>query len=249
MEYKNRTYREHFREGRWSSFIVKCKESDLWIGVDKASYRPEIPGYCIALLQELREVMETYLRKDPCYTLSLVPYDPKPDAPEIFRQMSEASHRTNIGPMSAVAGAVAHYIAHALKKRFGVKEAIIENGGDIYADIIEDMDVSVFAGPSPLSEKVGLHITAAQAPLGICTSSGTVGPSLSFGKADAVMIICQNVLLADSYATAFANFIRKPEDIDPVLEKIGKIEEIIAAMVIKDDKMGVIGKFELKFFN
>ena len=76
-----------------------------------------------------------------------------------------------------------------------------------------------------------------------------MGPSLSFGKADAVMIICQDVLLADSYATAFANFVRKAEDINPVLERIGKIKEIIAALLIKDDKMGVIGKFELKFFN
>ena len=151
--------------------------------------------------------------------------------------------------MSAVAGAVALYIANALKRHFGVKEVIIENGGDIYADILEDIDVSVFAGASPLSEKVGLHINASQAPLGICTSSGTVGPSLSFGKADAVMIICKDVLLADSYATAFANFVRKAEDINPVLEKIGKIEDIISAVLIKDDKMGAVGKFELKFFN
>lgn len=249
MEYKNRTYREHFREGRWTSFVVKCKESDLWIGVDKTSYRPEMPEYSNTLIVELRDTMEKYLQKDPCYLTSLVPYDAKPDAPVIFTQMSEISRRTNIGPMSAVAGAVALYIANALKRHFGVKEVIIENGGDIYADILEDIDVSVFAGASPLSEKVGLHINASQAPLGICTSSGTVGPSLSFGKADAVMIICKDVLLADSYATAFANFVRKAEDINPVLEKIGKIEDIISAVLIKDDKMGAVGKFELKFFN
>lgn len=249
MEYKNRTYREHFREGRWTSFVVKCKESDLWIGVDKTSYRPEMPEYSNTLIVELRDTMEKYLQKDPCYLTSLVPYDAKPDAPAIFTQMSEISRRTNIGPMSAVAGAVALYIANALKRHFGVKEVIIENGGDIYADILEDIDVSVFAGASPLSEKVGLHINASQAPLGICTSSSTVGPSLSFGKADAVMIICKDVLLADSYATAFANFVRKAEDINPVLEKIGKIEDIISAVLIKDDKMGAVGKFELKFFN
>lgn len=249
MEYKNRTYREHFRDDRWTGFVVECKESDLWIGVDKASYRPEMPGYCNTLLQELRNVMDTYLEKDPCYAGSLIPCRPKADAPEIFHRMSEVSYRSHIGPMSAVAGAVACHTVDALRKHFGIREVIVENGGDIYADITEDIDVSVFAGPSPLSEKVGLHIHASQAPLGICTSSGTVGPSLSFGKADAVMIICKDVLLADSYATAFANFIRKSEDIDPVLEKIGKIKEILAAVLIKDDKMGVIGKFELKLFN
>ncbi|MDE5638649.1 MAG: UPF0280 family protein, partial [Odoribacter sp.] len=119
----------------------------------------------------------------------------------------------------------------------------------IYADIQEDMDVSVFAGASPLSEKVGLHIDATEAPLGICTSSGTVGPSLSFGKADAVMIICKDAMLADSYATRFANLIQKAKDIPPVLEEIRTTQEILSALIIQGDKMGVIGKFEMKLFN
>ncbi len=249
MEYKNRTYREHFRKGRWTSFILKHKKTDVWIGIDKESYQPDMPEFCSTLLQELHCSMENYLRKDPNYLTALVPYDAKDNAPEIFRQMSSIARKTNIGPMSAVAGAVAHYIVTSLKKQYQFREAIIENGGDIYADIQEDIDISVFAGTSPLSEKVGLHINAQQAPLGICTSSGTVGPSLSFGKADAVMIICQDVLLADSFATKFANFVQKPEDINPVLEKISKFSEILSAMIIKDDKMGVIGKFEMKLFN
>lgn len=249
MEYKDRTYREHVREGRWTSFTTKYKKTDVWIGVDKESYKPEIPEFCNTFIRNLHASMDAYLCKDPNYLTSLIPYDAKPEAPDILKKMSCISRRTGIGPMSAIAGAVALYIVEALKTEFHIKEAIVENGGDIYADIQEDMDVSVFAGTSPLSEKVGLHINAQQAPLGICTSSGTVGPSLSFGKADAVVIICKDVLLADSYATKFANFIRKPEDINPVLEKIGKLEDILAAMVIKDDSMGVIGKFEMKLFN
>lgn len=249
MEYKNRTYREHFKAGRWTSFTLKYKETDVWIGVDKDSYQPEMPEYCKTLICDLRTSMEVYMREDPHYLTALVPYDAKESAPDILKRMSAVSRQTGIGPMSAVAGAVAFYIIESLKEKYHIQEGIVENGGDIYADIQEDMDISVFAGASPLSEKVGLHINAKQAPLGICTSSGTVGPSLSFGKADAVMIICKDVLLADSYATKFANFVRKPEDINPVLEKIGKIENILAAMIIKKDKMGVIGKFEIKFFN
>lgn len=89
MEYKNRTYREHFREGRWTSFVVKCKESDLWIGIDKTSYRPEMPEYSNTLITELRVPWKSICKKDPCYLTSLVPYDAKPDAPAIFTQMSE----------------------------------------------------------------------------------------------------------------------------------------------------------------
>ena len=248
MKYEDRTYRERFTEGRWAHFTVQYKESDLWIGINKTAWKPEIPEYCLSLMRELRADMERYLLKDIGYLHALVPHEARPDAPEIFRQMSEVAQQSGIGPMSAVAGAVARYVALALKEKFGITEILIENGGDIYADIQEDIDISVFAGASPLSEKVGLHINAKDAPLGICTSSGTVGPSLSFGKADAVMIICQDVLLADSYATKFANFVRKAEDINPVLEKISQIKEIISAIIIKDDKMGVVGKFELKFF-
>lgn len=102
---------------------------------------------------------------------------------------------------------------------------------------------------SPLSEKVGLHIEAAYAPLGICTSSGTVGPSLSFGKADAVMIVCSDVILADTYATRFRQItIQTAEDVQTCIEKIREQEDILAAIAIKDDKLGICGNFELKLF-
>lgn len=248
MEYINRTYREHFRQDRWARFVVKYKETDLWIGVDSESFQPGMPLFTELLIRELRTGMDAYLQQDPAYASSLVPYPAHPDAPAIFLAMSDVAVKSGIGPMSAVAGAVAQQTGEALKAEFGVKEVIVENGGDIYADIREDMDISVFAGTSPLSEKIGLHIEAEFAPLGICTSSGTVGPSLSFGKADAVMIICRNTLLADTYATAFANLIQTAEDINPCLVKIGETKDIIAAMVIKNDKLGVCGKFELKIF-
>ena len=132
--------------------------------------------------------MDRWIGSHPDYAQALTPFQASGDAPGIFKEMSRVTQTSGIGPMSAVAGAVALKVGENLKKRFGIKEVIVENGGDIYADLCQDMDISVFAGSSPLSEKVGLHIEAAYAPLGICTSSGTVGPSLSFGKADAVMI-------------------------------------------------------------
>ena len=150
--------------------------------------------------------------------------------------------------MSAVAGAVAERVALFIKERFGVKEIIVENGGDIYAAVMEDMDVSVFAGQSPLSERVGLHIPASNFPLGICTSSGTVGPSLSLGRADAMMVVCRDVLLADSYATAMANRIRTVSDLQPVMDRVVNIPDILGALAVKDDRMSVCGQFELRLF-
>ena len=248
VEYINRTYRHHFRQDRWAYFVVAYKETDLCIGVDKASWQPELVHCASLYICQLRTEMDHWIERNPEYAQALVPYSATPDAPVIFREMATVAEKSGIGPMSAVAGAVAQYTGELLKTKFGLKEIIVENGGDIYADICEDMDISVFAGSSPLSEKVGLHIEAACAPLGICTSSGTVGPSLSFGKADAVMIICKDVKLADTYATAFANIIQTPEDIAVCIEQIQPKKEILAAIAIKEDKMGICGQFELKIF-
>ena len=197
-----------------------------------------------AMLVDLRRQMDAYLLMDPAYKAALTPYDAGLEAPNILKEMSRVSHKTGIGPMSAVAGAVAKKVAEFL----GTQEVIVENGGDIYAQAASDMDISVFAGQSPLSEKIGLHIPAAEFPLGICTSSGTVGPSLSLGRADAVMIVCKDVLLADSYATAMANRIKTVNDLQSVIDRISDIPEILGAIAVKDDRMAITGRFELRLF-
>ncbi len=244
MEYRERSYRSRFSsdERRW--FCVKFLESDLWIGVDRGSYRASMEADTYAMLVDLRRQMDAYLLMDPQYKTALTPYNAGLEAPNILKEMSRVSHKTGIGPMSAVAGAVAKKVAEFL----GTQEVIVENGGDIYALAASDMDISVFAGQSPLSEKIGLHIPAAEFPLGICTSSGTVGPSLSLGRADAVMIVCKDVLLADSYATAMANRIKTVNDLQSVIDRISDIPEILGAIAVKDDRMAISGRFELRLF-
>jgi len=244
MEYKERSYRSRFSgdERRW--FCVKFLESDLWIGVDRGSYSASMEADTYTMLVELRRSMDAYLLMDPQYKTALTPYDAGLEAPDILKEMSRTSHKTGIGPMSAVAGAVAKKVAEFLN----TKEVIVENGGDIYAQATSDMDIAVFAGQSPLSEKIGLHIPAADFPLGICTSSGTVGPSLSLGRADAVMIVCKDVLQADSYATAMANRIKTVNDLQPVIDRISNIPDILGAIAVKDDRMAITGRFELRLF-
>lgn len=245
MDYTERSYRSRFSDDGRRWFCVKFLESDLWIGVDCGSYRASMEDEVYAFLVDLRRQMDAYLLMDPAYKAALTPYDAGLETPDILKEMSRVSHKTGIGPMSAVAGAVAKHVADFL----GTKEVIVENGGDIYAKATSDMDISVFAGQSPLSEKVGLHIPSTAFPIGICTSSGTVGPSLSLGRADAMMIVCKDVLLADSYATAFANRIQSVNDLQPVIESIQTIPEILGALAVKDDKLAVCGLYELRLFH
>lgn len=248
MEYKDRTYRNLF-SGSLKSFSVTYKETDLWIGTDSGSYSCSMRQYALDIIRQMRTEMDTYLEKDPQYRTSLVPYRPMEGAPIIFQLMSQASSRAGIGPMSAVAGAFDKLVADALCGHFGCTDIVVENGGDIYAHVQHDLDISVFAGQSPLSEKIGIHIPASALPLGICTSSGTVGPSLSFGKADAMMIVCRDVLLADSYATAMANRIQTVDDLQPVIDLCAKNPDILSALAVKDDRMAICGDFELRLFS
>ena len=246
--YNNRVYRQRFRSDRWYGFVAKYKETDVWIGVDKKSFRREMPKFSEQFIRVLRDESDAYLKKDPQYRLSLIPHIAQNSAPKILQEMSEVSVRTGVGPMAAVAGAFSSHVAIELKKHFKIEEIIVENGGDIYVDIQNDIDVAIFAGESPLSEKIGLRIDAKESPLGICTSSGTVGPSFSFGKADAVMIACKDAALADAYASVFANKIQTSEDINPVLQQIEYEKDILSALIVKNEKLGIIGQFEMVLF-
>ena len=117
IEYKNRTYREHLQKERWYSFTVAYKETDLWIGIDQASFQESIPAFTESRIRTLRESMDAYLQNDPDYATSLVSYEAKSGAPTIFQEMSEVARKSGIGPMSAVAGAVASRIGQEIKEK------------------------------------------------------------------------------------------------------------------------------------
>jgi ApbE superfamily uncharacterized protein (UPF0280 family) len=124
-------------------------------------------------------------------------------------------------------------------------QVIVENGGDIYLATSKGRTIGIYAGNSPLSFKIGITISPEETPLGICTSSGTVGHSLSFGKADAVCILSKSAALADAAATAVGNLIREKNDIGLGLERGKEIEGVLGTLIIVGDKMGVWGNIKL----
>jgi len=148
-----------------------------------------------------------------------------------------------VGPMAAVAGAIAEYVGRELLE-FS-PEIIVENGGDIFLACSRETRVGIFAGNSPLSLRVGLVVPAAGHSWGVCTSSGTVGPSLSFGRADAVCILSSSASLADAAATAVGNLVRTPGDLEKGLEKAKAIEGVWGAVIILGEKLAAWGKIEL----
>jgi uncharacterized protein len=160
--------------------------------------------------------------------------------------MAAASEIAGVGPMAAVAGLFAREVGEAILKNFSVEEMVIENGGDIFVLLKNELVLSVFAGDSPLSERIGLVIPSETGKIGICTSAGTVGPSLSFGKADAVVVICEDAVLADAFATAFGNKVKSPNDVEKVINLSEKYPEILSLLIICEDKIGIKGDFEMR---
>jgi ApbE superfamily uncharacterized protein (UPF0280 family) len=145
--------------------------------------------------------------------------------------------------MAAVAGAISEMTANELLKYSG--EVIVENGGDIFLSTKTTRTVGIYAGNSPLSNKLTIEIEPGKSPLGICTSSGTVGHSLSFGKADAAVIISKDTFLADAAATAVGNRVRTPDDIENALAFAASIQGVVGALIIIGDKLGVWGDIKL----
>lgn len=193
----------------------------------------------------LRDKLDRYIQVEPFFKKSLKPFQPGDNAPSEAKEMALAAEKAGIGPMSAVAGLFAREVGETLLQNFLIDEMVIENGGDIYAMLKEEMLLSVFAGESILSERIGLIIPGGN-KYGICTSAGTVGPSLSYGKADAVVIICNDVLLADAYATAFGNKVKTPNDVEKVINQSEKYPEILSMVIICEDKIGVRGDYEIR---
>jgi hypothetical protein len=93
--------------------------------------------------------------------------------------------------------------------------------------------------------KIGIVIEPGETPLGICTSSGTVGHSLSFGKSDAVCVLSKSAALADAAATAVGNIVREKKDIERGLERGKEIEGVSGVLIIVGEKMGAWGDIHL----
>ncbi|SHJ58318.1 hypothetical protein SAMN05444280_12348 [Tangfeifania diversioriginum] len=246
QKFEERTYRSQFNTSRFAGFKIKFQETDLWIGVDPESFKPGMKNVALNKIKELRDKLDNYIQSDPFFKKSLKPFQPNENAPGEAIEMAQAAGKAGIGPMATVAGLFAREVGNEIIQNFSVGELVIENGGDIFALLKKNLVLSVFAGDSPLSERIGLEITTGTSPLGICTSAGTVGPSLSYGKADAVVVVAEDALTADAFATAFGNKVKSPNDVEKVISLAEKSPEILSLLIICEDKIGVRGEFEIK---
>jgi hypothetical protein len=203
------------------------QETDLYISSDSAVDR----GYCIDRIRLYRRQIQAYITRDDSFLTSLKPLAVERSAPAIVQDMAAAARKADVGPMAAVAGAIAQYVGKDLMKK-GCRNIIVENGGDIFINMRKSVSVGVFAGTSALSGRLRLRIARSGRSYGICTSSGTVGHSLSFGKADAVTIVAVNAALADAVATATANRVQTKNDFLPAVRFARSVRGVTGVLII-----------------
>lgn len=236
--HQERRYRLSCRPQGLCTFSVRVKETDLWLlaGSDLTAQAGEA-------VKDLRRGLEAYIAERPGFLSSLEPLPPDPVAPPLVRAMLAAGRAAGTGPMAAVAGAIAQAVGERLRE---LSPAVaVENGGDVYLALGRELTVGLYAGRSPLSGRLGLRVAAADMPLCLATSSGTVGHSLSLGRADAATILAADGALADAAATALGNRVRGRDDLQAAVEWASGVPGVTGALAVMGDKLAAWGRLDL----
>jgi hypothetical protein len=219
-------------------FSVRVKETDILV----YSQKPLEKESRESVLKH-RAYLEQYIETFPDFALTLNPWPNPGPAAEIIREMAWASQLAGVGPMAAVAGTIAELVGKDLLK--DTPEVIVENGGDVFMKTSMPTVLAIFAGRSPLSLKIGLKIDSSAGPVSVCTSSGTIGHSKSFGRSDAVCVVSHSCSLADAAATSIANRVISGEHISNAIDFGKQINGIHGIVIIIGEHLGVWGALEL----
>lgn len=236
--FQNRTYRNLCGRDALATFRVTVKETDLAISASS-----DLTDEAVQAILTARTPLETWMTAHPSFATSLVPVPVTGPAPAMIRTMADASQKAGVGPMAAVAGTLSETVCRTLLP-FS-PEVIVENGGDTFIAVTGDITVALYAGESPFSMKVGLAFKAIKAPFAVCTSSGTVGHSLSFGKSDAVCVVSPSGALADAAATSIGNRVKDAGSIDSAIDFGKTIPGVEGLVVVVGSRIGFWGDLEL----
>jgi ApbE superfamily uncharacterized protein (UPF0280 family) len=239
LQYRERGYRSALRPcPGLTAFSVGYRETDLWI---QASCEGSAQAQQAVL--EARMQIEAYGRQMPAFLTTLAPLPDDPLAFPLVRRMLQAGRVAGVGPMAAVAGAIAQYVGERLLQNSS--EVLVENGGDLFLAAQRPLRVGVFAGGSPLDRRIGLRIKAEDMPLGVGTSSASVGHSLSYGSADAACVVARDAALADAAATGLGNRARSFADLHSAIDWAVSLAGVQGALLIRGEALAVKGDVEL----
>jgi ApbE superfamily uncharacterized protein (UPF0280 family) len=206
MKRAERFYRDFTDTARWRSFRVRVETSDLYIRANK-----DLSAPAEETVRRLRKQIRAHIERQDSFHTSFTPVERLEGCPDIINIMYNASEQAGVGPMAAVAGAVAEITGRKLADLS--EELIIENGGDIWMKLSRPAVATIYPG-GYYFDNVALKIRPDQTPCGICTSSARIGLSFSFGRADAATVIAPGAALADAIATEVCNRVTSEDDME-----------------------------------
>ncbi|NLO04187.1 MAG: UPF0280 family protein [candidate division WS1 bacterium] len=232
-----RRYRGAIASEGLVGFEVSLFETDLMVLAER-----DLRTEARFAARNARRQIESHAAMHPGWVEARTPVPVGEAASPIVKAMSEAARVAGTGPMAAVAGAIAEEVARALVEHSA--EVIVENGGDIFMITGRERLVAIGAGRSRWQGKLALAVPAGERA--ICTSSGTVGHSVSAGRADAVVMAAPTGALADALATATGNRVGGPADVRTALEWAAAHEGVEQVVVICGEAMAVWGTMDLR---
>ncbi|WDP86922.1 MAG: UPF0280 family protein [Desulfobacter sp.] len=233
-----KTYRRCHGKKGLTAFTITVKETNLNIQA-----QTNLTDTALRSILKYRQHIEAHIAQYPEFAQSLAPLkDPGP-APAIVNEMIHAGNIAGVGPMAGVAGAVAEFTGKDLLE-FS-PEVVVENGGDIFVKSDSEMVFTIYAGQSPLSMKTGILVAQRHTPFAMCTSSGTIGHSKSFGRADAACVLADSCALADAAATAIGNQVSSPKKIEAAIATGRTMEGVQGIAIIAGKQIGLWGDLKL----
>jgi len=217
---------------------IRINETNILLKTDLMNHRLD------KFILKQRMELINYIRKNREFLVSFEPVN-MDEGPFIAKIMVKASKIADVGPMAAVAGAISELSMKYLVNK-GAEYAIIENGGDIALKTNKDVVMGLYAGTSSLSGQIGFKINQGKTPMGICTSSGTVGHSISLGRADSVTVFADEASVADALATSIANEAKGDLDEDAVQSCLDRADDFKlyfrGVMIVVGESAGTVGK-------
>lgn len=207
----------------------------------------DIAGHDLtSYIRSIRRELKGYMSRNRDFLLAMDPIETdEENLPPIVKRMYESSALADVGPMACVAGTISELSLDYLIERKS-KYSIVENGGDIALVCDRKVLCGIYSHNSVLGNEIAFEIRPRSSPLGICTSSGRIGHSISFGEADSVTVISQSPSLADGLATRIANDVTGPDSESKVanaLEASESYREFFkGVLIISDENVGVAGK-------
>ncbi|MBW2567761.1 MAG: UPF0280 family protein [Deltaproteobacteria bacterium] len=236
--HQKRTYRNLAQKENLVSFRVAVKETDLFVHATKS-----LEKITRDFILRYRGYVEAYIEKHQDFAKTFNSWHINGPAPVIVKNMAKAGEKAGVGPMAAVAGAIAEHVGRDLLSYSD--EVIVENGGDVFIKAGSPVTVAIYAGNSPLSMQIGLRVDSVKKALCVCTSSGTVGHSFSFGKADAVCVLSESCSLADAVATSICNQVKLKTDIQKAINFGKSIKGVAGLIVIMGNEIGLWGELDI----